>query len=188
MSMGRSAAFSKTRYQLSDALVRLLEKNSFRRVSVGDICREAMVSRSGFYLHFADKYELLEYAIDEMLDRQLSYVQEHTLDKKLLLLLDSVQQNRNKMYNIFGADLDHEILAVFERMFRRIVNGWLEQMKGIACGENESARMTAAFYAGGLANVVICWVRENFATPKEELALCQSRLLMRLLGDVGVQV
>lgn len=181
MPNNKRAAFSKTRYQLADAMIRLLEKKSFRRVSVGDICREAMVSRSGFYVHFADKYALLEYSIDQMLEQKLSYAQADTLDRKILMMLEGVQRNRQMLYNIFMADLDPEVIGTFERMFRRIVEGWLGQL-GYMCSDDENTRMTAAFYAGGLANVVICWIRENFATSKEQLALSQSRLLLRLLG------
>ena len=185
MSVDREAGFCKTRYLLIQALMRLLEKNSFRHISVGDICREAMVSRSSFYGYFADKYELLECAVNELMDRQMKDSQDHTLDRKVLIMFEGVQKNSRTLHNVFMADIDPEIIVMFERMFRRIVHEWLDQMKYIGEKSKGPVEMIAAFYAGGLANVVICWVRENFATPKEELALCQSRLLLRLLGDAG---
>ncbi len=184
MSMEKGNGFSKTRYLLKEALMRLLEKNSFRRIAVGDICREAMVSRSSFYGHFSDKYELLEYCLNEILEQQTRGGAGYTLEQKLLIMLGDIQDNSRTLHNIFMADIDPEIIQMFERIFKRIVNAWLEQKKYIGEAEKEALRMTAAFYAGGLANVVICWVREKFSTPKEEVARSQSRLLLRLIADM----
>ncbi|MDR0906403.1 MAG: TetR/AcrR family transcriptional regulator [Oscillospiraceae bacterium] len=50
----------KTRKSLTDALHTLLQRCSFSKITVYDLCAEAMVSRSAFYTHFSDKYALLE--------------------------------------------------------------------------------------------------------------------------------
>ena len=51
----------KTRRQLTQALVELMEERPFQELSVTDICRRAMVHRTTFYAHFNDKQELLHY-------------------------------------------------------------------------------------------------------------------------------
>lgn len=51
---------------LSDALMRLMRKEPFEKISVKDICEEAMVHRTTFYTHFEDKYDLLKYCIREL--------------------------------------------------------------------------------------------------------------------------
>lgn len=38
----------------------LLKTKSFDQVTVKDICEKATISRSGFYLHYIDKYDLVE--------------------------------------------------------------------------------------------------------------------------------
>lgn len=43
-----------------EAFLQLLARKSFREISVIDIVKKAGISRSTFYLHFTDKFDLLE--------------------------------------------------------------------------------------------------------------------------------
>ena len=61
----------RTKKLLSNALFSLIKKKPFEKVTVCDICDEAMVHRATFYSHFADKYALLTYSIDEHIPLEL---------------------------------------------------------------------------------------------------------------------
>ncbi len=56
----------KTKRDLRAAMLRLLERESFGKLSVSDICAEAMVNRMTFYKHYQDKYDLLNDLILEV--------------------------------------------------------------------------------------------------------------------------
>lgn len=45
---------------IQEALYTLISQNSFKQITINDICLEANVSRSTFYKHFPDKYAILE--------------------------------------------------------------------------------------------------------------------------------
>lgn len=51
---------AKTRMHMIQTTLELLRNNSFSKISVSDICEEAMISRSTFYTHFEDKFALLD--------------------------------------------------------------------------------------------------------------------------------
>jgi AcrR family transcriptional regulator len=55
----------RTRALLREALVDLIEDRGFDRVTVGELCSRAMVSRAAFYRNYRDKYELVEQIFDE---------------------------------------------------------------------------------------------------------------------------
>jgi AcrR family transcriptional regulator len=55
----------RTRILLRRALLELIEDRGFDRVTVGQICERAMVSRAAFYRHYRDKYHLVEEVFDE---------------------------------------------------------------------------------------------------------------------------
>lgn len=55
----------RTRTLLREALVELIEDRGFDRVTVGDLCARAMVSRAAFYRNYRDKYALVEQIFDE---------------------------------------------------------------------------------------------------------------------------
>jgi len=50
----------KTKKNIEQAFIALLSKKEFRSIIIADICKEAMPSRSTFYLHYLDKYDLLQ--------------------------------------------------------------------------------------------------------------------------------
>ncbi len=50
----------KTRKALKDALVELMNTKGFDKVTVQNLTTTAMVSRTTFYLHYLDKYDLLD--------------------------------------------------------------------------------------------------------------------------------
>ena len=61
----------RRRYTLSvirEAFFALLAEAGFAKMTVADICRRADINRGTFYLHYVDKYELLDEVIDEALE------------------------------------------------------------------------------------------------------------------------
>lgn len=56
-----------TRNTVKDALLELLEKQSFEKITVASLCRQAEITRATFYLHFQDINEVLDELLDEAL-------------------------------------------------------------------------------------------------------------------------
>ena len=159
----------KTRHMLAGALMRLLEKRSFRKISVGDICREAMVSRSAFYMHYADKYELLSDTMDELLRLKSEEGRGRTLEQQMTELLENIQTDQRMFHNMFMADLSQEMLDIFTGTFESVVRERLRQLERAGVYLPGPIPMVASFYAGGLANVVMSWIRENLQCPRRRL-------------------
>ena len=57
-----------TRAVIREAFYELLREKGFEKMTVSDLCRQAQINRGTFYLHYEDKYELLNALIDEALD------------------------------------------------------------------------------------------------------------------------
>ena len=58
--MKRIKQFERTDRDITNALLLLLEKNRFEKITVAQIIEEAGINRSTFYQHFSDKYEIVE--------------------------------------------------------------------------------------------------------------------------------
>ena len=58
----------KTRKALYNAFEELMKSKPFEQIKVPDICNEALINRSTFYDHYADKYDLLEEYINSLKD------------------------------------------------------------------------------------------------------------------------
>ena len=95
----------RSRMSIRNAFMELLEVKSFEKITVRDITSMAMVSRGTFYLHFEDKYDLLDQIEAEMaeeLDQFSVLITEESLQKSreegtplphLLPLLTYIEEN-----------------------------------------------------------------------------------------------
>ena len=55
----------KTKQNIENAFVSLLNETNFTSITVNEICKRALTSRSTFYLHYLDKYDLLAQLFDQ---------------------------------------------------------------------------------------------------------------------------
>ncbi|AWB46523.1 TetR/AcrR family transcriptional regulator [Paenibacillus sp. CAA11] len=58
----------RTLLLIRDAWIGLMEEKGFEHVTVRDITERAGINRATFYLHYKDKYDLLDKVVDDMMD------------------------------------------------------------------------------------------------------------------------
>ena len=74
-------SFLSNKERILNAMIELLKSKHFDHVTVKDICEKAEISRSGFYLHYMDKYDLVEkYQLELM--KQVNYLIEENVKEK----------------------------------------------------------------------------------------------------------
>ncbi|MDQ6422818.1 TetR/AcrR family transcriptional regulator [Paenibacillus sp. LHD-117] len=61
----RNLRTTLTKQSLINAFVNLVNEKDFDKITIADLTRGANVNRATFYAHFNDKYELLDYIVDE---------------------------------------------------------------------------------------------------------------------------
>lgn len=65
--MNEDKRILKTKRNLKNTLIELLNEKTFEQITVKEICERSQTSRITFYTHFADKYELLDSIFQEYL-------------------------------------------------------------------------------------------------------------------------
>ena len=58
--MSNDTRKDRTKLQLRDAMIQLLGEKSFDQISTTELVKLAKVSRSSFYTHYQDKYDMIE--------------------------------------------------------------------------------------------------------------------------------
>ncbi|GGH36956.1 TetR/AcrR family transcriptional regulator [Paenibacillus segetis] len=68
MSIKLDPRIKRTLHLISDALLSLIEEKGFDHITVRDITSRAEINRATFYLHYQDKYDLLDKIVDEKIN------------------------------------------------------------------------------------------------------------------------
>lgn len=166
----------KTKKNIYESLLKLLETKTFEKIKVSEICTTAMINRSTFYAHFDDKYTLLDSLINDLrtsLKEELNqnkitasskeYYMElirillNHLEEKKDIYIPIMQNNRHSV----AMDMAYETLK--EKIAEQIKKG-----EGTKKNSIPSA-FVSDFYLGALFNVGVEWIQSHCALPKEEI-------------------
>lgn len=119
----------KTERDIQTAFLDLLKTKKFRQITIADICQQSLTSRSTFYSHYLDKYDLLDKMVAHYSTMFTQEVRPHfqliidgnfdELMQSIWVLLDENQQAIHILFTV------HEPEADLKVNFQRILhNGW----------------------------------------------------------------
>lgn len=160
----------KTKRALASALLQLLKKSSFSKITVNDICSLALVSRTTFYLHFEDKYQLLHYCLEQLRGTFELAATENGLRPMLLEMLGQMQKNGAVFKNLLVNDLNPELVQMMAGLMTDRVREKVEQRAARGEGFGAPAEVMVQFVVGGAFSVMRGWVMGDFSLSKEQLA------------------
>lgn len=164
----------RTRKYLCNALFDLLQKNSFDKLSINDICNKAMVHRSTFYNHFTDKNDLLNYALDdiqeEMFEKTIKEGR-HQSPKAILMSLisntiDYINENHQKLVLIFENSAEKMTTMIASSTKRSIsyLISKIEYPQDCIIPKE----LVISFYTGGITLVGIEWLKSKEPCNKDK--------------------
>lgn len=123
--MSKDVRKIKTERDIKEALLKLLETKPFRQVTVADICQLSLTSRSTFYAHYLDKYDLLDKIVDEFtelfksrVDVRFNQIIQGQIDELVQGLLVDMADNRQAIITLFKI---HEPNADLEKNFKLLL-------------------------------------------------------------------
>lgn len=72
---------TETKNYLKKALTRLLSEKDFETITISDLTKTAGINRGTFYLHYRDKYDMINQMKEEMLTQLFNILQKEDLDE-----------------------------------------------------------------------------------------------------------
>ncbi|BDR56930.1 TetR/AcrR family transcriptional regulator [Xylocopilactobacillus apis] len=90
---GQSLGVQRTLKAFEDAMFLLLSKEAFEKISVSEICEEAMYPRATFYNYFDDKYDLLDYCWNSISQNiHLDQIDSHHVRHSFFKVFDQIYE------------------------------------------------------------------------------------------------
>ncbi len=166
----------KTKKNIYEALLMLMETKPFEEIKVSDICEKAMINRSTFYAHFEDKYFLFNSLITDLKDRlkkelnknkNISNSKEYYMEL-IKLLLDHFESEKDiytkimlNNRNSIAMDMLYE--ALNEDITKRI------EVIGNDLYKEIPSEFVSRFFLGALLNVGLESIKRKNSYSKEQI-------------------
>ena len=153
------------------------EKPALTLAAVNDICNLAMVHRTTFYSHFSDKYELLDYCINDIENeltknfepKKYSTAKEFYSDL-FNHLLNYLGENKLFFKNMLNNNYTAGIITVFHNSVIKSITELIEKENNAGKYFDVPTKIMAEFYAGAVTSIITWWLKSN--SKISETALC----------------
>ena len=189
MNKAESKYFN-TAVRFDKALLSLLEKKPFEYITISEICEDAGVNRSTFYLHYENTADLLKEATTYVLDNFASYfsvdmesitskyancdLQELNFinEKYLHPYLSFIKENQRLFAAVLSQPTVFESKAIFQRLFDDVFNPILDRFHY----PRDEQHYVMMFYLNGITAIITEWLKEdcrkNIADISEIIYYC----------------
>ncbi|OQR57168.1 TetR/AcrR family transcriptional regulator [Bacillus sp. CDB3] len=168
----------KTQRAIKNTFIQLIEEVGFEKVNVRKLIERAEVNRSTFYLHYQDKYDLLNKIEEELLEGLKQIIMDTTLTKTVEQnsTSDSRLEKMNKVaYYLFDNKKIIRLLTSDkgDPIFLSKIGGIFESIwidKKVVIIPNIPKRYAFAVLAGMLTNLIGEWIRSDFEETPEQFS------------------
>ena len=171
-----SRSARRTKHLFKDALMRLLETESFACITVKDIVEIAEYNRTTFYNHYFDKFDLLDDITQDLLNGLAVtvkesfeyYHQNHQIPLKAtdITLFDYVYQHRTLIYICKKSETKKDLSHICaQTIYNKLIEIWTPL---VSMTEQQLASYTKIF-SYNLVGTIHGWISEDFVTPPERI-------------------
>lgn len=125
---------ARTRLAIRDALVTLINEKGFDAVTVREIVNSANINRGTFYLHYKDKFDLLDQTEAEIFqDLQRMFLRVNSIQLEgfhgtdqlqglIIVLLNYVKDHAELMHAVLGLQGDYSFIKRIRNMVEQNLN------------------------------------------------------------------
>lgn len=179
----------RTQKLLIDAIMSLLKEKSFNDIHISDICEKAMVHRTTFYKHFEDKYDLLNHAMNNLLENFEKKILEFNEIKEprqyyvdlFRIILEHMSKNK-EMYVIGLSDSKNDsAIKILQNIVTRYITLRLEQDRLNGITFTIPIQIFAVFYASSVINLSNWWIQEGISISIDDMVKYGDMLI----SDIG---
>ena len=158
-----------TRLLLKTALTELMQQKPFSEITIKDICEQADLNRTTFYLHYTDQYALLQDIEREVQEKALDYLKNVRPAEEAPEMIEDFLlyiKSHSDLFRILFCDVGSE---AFRRRFIQTVMENLRVNIPTAAGSPEEPYVLC-FLMQGSAQIIKEWITRDFDVSPRDLA------------------
>lgn len=163
---------------LTEAFLQLLGEKHLEDITIGELCERAMIRRTTFYKHFADKFEFLRFFIWQIQESfSEAYKKIHENDQGLVsfytdiirYILDFIKEYEQIVHMVSESNMLYIIIDIFsEHITTKIIE---EINTKINDGTKSPAQpeIIASFFAGAIMQTIKWWFMHKKQPSEDKL-------------------
>ena len=176
-----------TKMVIRDSLIELMQGKPVLNISIKEICELADISRSTFYAHYKDQYDLLRQTEEETfsyLEGLLYKYEDKRSKRELNQLVEEVLTHiaNNKYIQVLLSE--HGNLDFQKKLFRHLtlrkqITGFFSEK----LQDDESIVCYYVFVVNGIIGLIQHWVKNNMSIPVPKLARMIFKWTVQQIAD-----
>jgi AcrR family transcriptional regulator len=180
----------KTRYTkmvLRESLMELMKTKAIAAISIKELCAAADISRSTFYAHYTDQYDLLRKTEEEILAVNENILKKYSFHKnntrEALRMMEEILQffadNNKSLYVLLSenGDINFQktlISYIYQKNFLKSLTGKFP--------DERTKEYYFLFIVTGGIGIIYHWIKNGMNEPIDELA----RLIINITAKIGL--
>ena len=153
-----------------NTFIDLLAEKGFEKITINDIAERANINRGTVYLHYVDKFDLLDKCIETYVEQLLHHCANSADTKLDVSAFQSVFEYLEKNFSIYKLLLSNERIGFFRSRLYAIIAQTITEVIGIK-SENHafSNGVTTHFLASGFIGVLEWWINNSMPCNVQEI-------------------
>lgn len=160
----------KTRQLIMDTFIELLGEKGFEKITIRDIAERANINRGTVYLHYVDKFDLLDKCIGTYVALLLNHCADQADTNLNASAFQSVFEYLEKHFTIYKLLLSNEGFGFFRSRLYDIIAQTVTEVVGIKSENNAySNDVTTHFLTSGFIGVLEWWINHSMPCNVQEI-------------------
>ncbi|WMJ89220.1 TetR/AcrR family transcriptional regulator [Anaerocolumna sp. MB42-C2] len=160
----------KTRQLIMDTFLDLLAEKGFEKITINDIAERADINRGTVYLHYVDKFDLLDKCIETYVELLLNHCANSADTTLNPSAFQSIFEYLEENFTIYKLLLNNERFGFFRSRLYAIIAQTVTEVIGVKSENNAfSNGATTHFLTSGFIGVLEWWINNSMPCNVQEI-------------------
>jgi AcrR family transcriptional regulator len=160
----------KTRQLIMNTFIDLLAEKGFEKITINDIAERANINRGTVYLHYVDKFDLLDKCIETYVELLLPHCANSADTDLNASAFQSLFEYLEKNFTIYKLLLNNDGFGNFRSRLYAILAQTVTDVIGIKPENNPfSTDITTHFLTSGFIGVLEWWINNSMPCNVQEI-------------------
>ena len=178
----------RTYKSLTEAFLQLMSEKHFEDITINELCERAMIRRTTFYKHFADKYEFFRFFIRQLqtdFDATSTFSSDYEDPQAFYIsitrhLMDFLKEHEKFVHMVLGSDLLPTLLDILSEQIAFDITEKIKIAMKKGINMPASPEIAASFFTGAIIHTIRWWLMGKKQLSEEKLIEEVEKILFAL--------